>query len=128
MPLPILLALVVSGIAGIALLLHITGNSRRFVIGSEAVALHEWARHFPDDPAHTAHLGGGAALVQAAGGPGLVRAFGADSIAHRIASMTATPTGLRIGFHDFAAPDVVLTLAPHTANDWLRLWKEPALG
>lgn len=57
MPLPVLLALVVAGIGGIALLLHLTGRSRTLAMTPES-ATAEWLRQYPDDevlealPAH----------------------------------------------------------------------------
>ena len=123
MPLPILLGLVVLGIAGIALMLHLTGHSRPFALGSDAVARVAWARLCPDDPVHALHLAGGVALVQAASGLSLLRPLGADAAAHRIAAMDPAPGGLRIGFDDLGFADLTVALPPETAAHWLHLWE-----
>jgi hypothetical protein len=48
MPLPVLIALVIGGIAGIALILHLSGRSRVVAL-TEVTARAAWLRHFPDD-------------------------------------------------------------------------------
>lgn len=123
MPLPILLGLVVCGIAGIALLLHRMGHSRPFRIESETVARREWARHWPDDWVQAVHLASGAALIDGRHGVGLLRVMGADTVAHRVAQMQPVTGGLRLEFADFAAPAVTLPLPEGTATDWLMRWQ-----
>lgn len=127
-PLHILLILVGGGIAGIALLLHLTGHSRRFALSDVGVARAEWARHWPEDDISHIYLARDAALVDTNRGPGLLRPFGADTVAHRLAKLTKTPKGLRAGFADFAAPDVVLALPTETRALWLRVWQEARHG
>lgn len=122
MPLELLLPLVVVGIAGIALLLHLTGHSRPFRLDDAATAAREWSRHFPQERPQAVHLAPGAVLVETEFGVGLLRPFGADTIAHRIAAMERSSTGLRIGFADWAAPDITLAVPPAIAADWLNRW------
>lgn len=124
MPLEIVLVLVVGGIAGIALLLHLTGHSQPFRIADTETARREWLRHRPDDRIMSVHLAEGAALVLTEAGPGLLRPFGADTVAHRITAMAKAPLGLRIGFGDVAAPDVTLALPEGDVADWLKLWED----
>ena len=128
MPLHILLILVAGGIAGIAGLLHLLGHSRPFALADAATARREWQRHWPEDAVSHVYLAPGAALVDTDRGPGLLRPFGADTVAHRVAEMQDTPRGLRLGFADFAAPDVVLPLAPETRALWCRVWSAARHG
>lgn len=128
MPLGVLLLLVVGGIAGLAALMHLLGHSRRFDLANAGVARAEWLRHWPRDAVAHVYLTDGAALIDTDEGPGLLRPFGADTVAHRIAEMTETPQGLRIGFADFAAPAVTLLLPDETRALWLRVWNEARNG
>ena len=123
MPLELLLTLVGGGIAGIALLLHLTGHSRTFPISDVQIARREWLRHFPDDGFRAAYLGKGTALIDAEQGIGLLRPFGADTVAHRIHDLTDTPQGLRLNFADFAAPTVAIALDPKTRAIWCAAWE-----
>ncbi|QYK42953.1 MAG: hypothetical protein KF887_07610 [Paracoccaceae bacterium] len=121
MPLELLLVLVVGGIAGIAVLLHLTGASRRFDLSDAEAVRTGWARHFPQDTVTAVHLapGGMAAMVETRGGPGLIRSFGADTVAHRIRGADAVARGLRLRFDDFGAPPVVVAMPAAMAADWL---------
>lgn len=128
MPLTLLLPLVVLGIAGIGVLLHLSGQSRPFVIPDAETARREWLRHWPGDTVRAVHLSGGAALIETAQGEagqglGLVRPFGADTVAHRLTGMTERGAALRLSFGDIAAPAVTLTLPPATRAAWLSLWR-----
>lgn len=123
MPLEVLLTLVIGGIASIVLLLHLLGKSARRVMSAED-ARAAWHRHFPDDTvtgldlAHDGH----AALVQTEQGPGLLWAFGADTVARHLRDfdLIDAPKGLRVRFHDYTAPGVTLRLA----EDERALWAE----
>lgn len=121
MPLTILLPLVVLGIAGIGLLLHLTGQSRVFEIADEDIARREWLRHWPDDTVRTVHVLAGAALIETETGLGLLRPFGADTVAHRVTGMHEARGGLRIEFSDFAAPPA--SLAVTDPSRWLEIWR-----
>jgi hypothetical protein len=123
MPLTVLLLLVVLGIAGIGVLLHLGGASRRFDISDEPVARREWARHRPHDAVVAVHLAAGAALIETEQGLGLLRPFGADTVAHGVAEMRAVSGALRIGFADFAAPPVRLALDDAARARWLEIWR-----
>jgi hypothetical protein len=123
MSLPIMLALLVCGIAGIALLRHRAGHARPFRIESETVARREWGRHWPDDWVQAVHLAGDAALIDGRHGVGLLRVLGADTVAHRVAQMQPVSGGLRLDFADFAAPGITLPLPEATATDWLMRWQ-----
>lgn len=124
MPLGILLALVVGGIAGITLLLHITGKSRVHVLTPEAAST-QWLRHFPDDAVIdvTVTHDGHAALVRTKAGPGLLWSFGADTVARYLLDCTqhAHPDGLAIRFRDFSAPYVILHLDETERRHWHNL-------
>lgn len=123
MPLEILLPVVILGIAGIGVMLHLTGQSRGFALGDVPTARQQWERHWPGARIAALDLAGGAALVVDQHGPGLLRPFGADTVAPRIAELTETPEGLRADFHDFAAPPVTLRLDPDARTRWLTLWR-----
>lgn len=124
MPLAVLLPVVVLGIAGIGLILHLTGQSRRFEVSDVRTARMQWLRHWPAARIRALDLGGGAALVVDQDGPGLLRPFGADTVAPRLVALEETPGGLRARFGDLAAPPVTLRLDPETRARWLTLWRE----
>lgn len=123
MPLWVLLPIVIVGIAGIGVLLHLTGHSRVFVLRDDASVRRQWARHWPSVAVTQVDLAGGAALVLAEFGPALLRPFGADTVAHRITAMDLAPQGLRLHFGDLAAPPVTLHLDPDARDRWLTLWR-----
>ncbi|MDZ4135307.1 MAG: hypothetical protein U1D06_06890 [Paracoccaceae bacterium] len=120
MPLGILLILVAAGIGGVGLLLHLLGFSRGFVIIDTVAAQREWRRHWPADTVTGVCLAanGRVALVGTQAGQGLLRSFGADTVAHRIAGVMAEPGGLRFGFGDFAAPPVFIALDDVELRGW----------
>lgn len=122
MPLHILLPIVVIGIAGITIFLHLSGHSKRLSLGNKASALAAWDRQWPDDPASEVKLckDGHAALITSGKEAGLVWAFGADSVAHwlRGASVSENETGLRVSFGDFNSPRVDLTLNDTEKGQW----------
>ncbi|TMV10240.1 hypothetical protein FGK63_04030 [Ruegeria sediminis] len=128
MPLEVMLALVIGGIAGIALLLHLSGRSNQRVLTPE-IAREEWRRHFPDDMivdvtlAHDGH----AALMRTETGPGLLWALGADTVARHLMDFDWLdhPKGLEIFFHDFGAPRVLVRLDETERRHWRHLM-EPA--
>lgn len=128
MPLTILLALVVGGIAGIALLLHLSGRSRKRVLTPETAA-DDWLRHFPQDQVYEATIShdGHAALVLTGAGPGLLWAFGANTVARRLKDFDLIDKGarLRVVFHDFTAPAVSLRLDDFERQHWLNRMQTP---
>ncbi|MBV0913237.1 hypothetical protein [Anianabacter salinae] len=122
MPLAVMLPLVVVGIAGIVGLLHLLGYTGGFRMATGDDARAAWLRQFPEDtvtgavPCST----GSAALVDTGRGPGLVWAFGADSVCRMLDGGRARITrhGLRIRFPDFNAPSVTLAMPPDEAAAW----------
>lgn len=128
MPLEILLVLVVGGIAGIALLLHVTGKSRLRLLTPES-ARAEWLRHAPGDEvidvtvAHDGH----AALIRATSGKGLLWSFGADTVARQLLDFDWMdhPKGIEVQFHDFSTPKVILCLDDTERQHW-RLMIDPS--
>ena len=123
MPLSVLLPLVVGGIAGIVILLHLLGLSRRAVIMDGETACAAWGDEFDGDPARVATLcrDGHAALIEThTGRHGLVFSMGADTTARYLdgAKLTETRGGLRIDLPDFTAPHIHLTLDADEAARW----------
>ncbi|WP_164659410.1 hypothetical protein [Tropicibacter sp. Alg240-R139] len=121
MPLEILLILVVLGIASIAVMLHLSGRSKRARLTAESAGA-AWERHFPDDQVTgvIAAQDGHAALVTTSAGVGLVWAFGADTVARHLVEVDLDDTtrGLRFRFSDFTAPSVRVALAPEERQLW----------
>ncbi len=128
MPLSVLVSLVVVGIAGIALLLHLAGRSKRCVLTREDAEA-AWERHFPGDIVEqiTVSRDGHAALVLTHLGPGLLWAFGADTVARRLEDfdLIETGDGLRVEFHDFTASSVTLVLDDFERPHWRNLMRDP---
>ena len=124
MPLPVLLALVAGGIAGIALLLHLAGRSRRAVLDPHSAAA-AWLRENPDDTVTGAIVSadGHAALILTRRGKGLVWSMGADTTTRplRDFALRETPQGLVIRFRDFTAPRARLRLDAAERRHWRRL-------
>ncbi len=124
MPLPVLLALVVGGISGIALLLHLTGRSRRAVLDPETAAA-AWIRENPGDDVveATVSADGHAALILTRQGKGLVWAMGADTTARplRDFDLIETQQGLTVLFRDFTAPRARIRLTDFERRRWLSL-------
>ena len=117
-PVWIVLTLVVGEILAMAALLHLTGHSQLFALDNPAIARKEWQRHFPDDTLRQVLLGRDAALILTDQGAGLLRVLGADTIAHRIHTVSATPKGLQFNFPSFAAPPVLIRLSPAQSALW----------
>lgn len=128
MPLPVLLALVAGGISGIALLLHLSGRSRRAML-TQATATAAWLREYPEDAVVEATVAadGHAALILTRAGKGLVWAMGADTTARplRDFDLLETRAGMTVHFRDFSAPRVTLRLDDFERRHWRNLL-EPA--
>jgi len=128
MPLSVLVSLVVVGISGIALLLHLAGRSKRCVLTREDAEA-AWERHFPGDIVEqvTVSRDSHAALVLTHLGPGLLWAFGADTVARRLEDFDLIDTGdgLRVEFHDFTASSVTLVLDDFERPHWRNLMRAP---
>lgn len=122
MPLHILLILVVGGIAGIALALHLLGLSKAPAFTPET-ARAAWLRARPDDAVRQVNLtqDGRAARIVTDHGIGILWQMGADSCARLLAGTeTLRIKGRRatLLLGDYAAPAVRLTLTPDEAKDW----------
>ena len=121
MPLEILLALVAGGISVTAFILHMTGRSALTVMSVDE-ARSAWLRQFPEDDVSQILTAqdGHAALLQTSQGMGLVWAFGADTVARPLqgCDLSDRPDGLRVSFHEFAAPSTRLTLSETERADW----------
>ncbi len=130
MPLTILLPLVIFGIAGIAVLLHLLGLSRTVRIETEARARTAWLREFPEDAPRRITLcqNRGAAMIQLADGAGVVWPVGADTTARHLTGAQITPTkdGICITLPDYTAPRIHLTLAAEEAAHWHHLTEHSA--
>jgi len=122
MPLHILILLVVVGIGGIALILHLTGRSRTALLTWEDIE-EAWLRHFPDDVISDVRLAddGLAALVATQAGSGVIWVFGADTVARHLSDcrVSETKNGVKIDFHDYAAPPRTFVLASTERESWL---------
>lgn len=129
MPLEILAILVVLGIGGIVLLLHLTGHTENGEIGSAMQAAAQWGRHFPDLSARDPLLSddGRVALVATDRGAGVLWSIGADTTA-RLATgfnVQETDSGLHLRTGDFAAPHIHAPLAdPAHRRQWMHRLKE----
>ncbi|QPH52361.1 hypothetical protein [Pontivivens ytuae] len=126
MPLDILIALVVLGIAGIVALVHFTGGSARrsFADGGE---VHDaWLEDWPQDPPRGVDLSsdGRAAIVELAKGEtGLIWVFGADTVSIRLAAgdihdIRLHPGGLSIRLNRFETPSLTVTLDAASVALW----------
>ncbi|MEQ9694215.1 hypothetical protein [Shimia sp. SDUM112013] len=125
MPLTILIPLVVLGIAGIAILLHLSGLTapRRFDGVADANAA--WLREFPEMPPIETHIDrdNRVAFVRTEQGDGLVWCMGADTVARPLADFDLMDIdgGLEVRFHDFSAPHAVLHLSDLDLPYWKHL-------
>lgn len=122
MPLHVLGLLVIGGIGGIAILLHLLGLSRGLRFDDTDAAITAWNREFPDLPALDADLSNDhkAALIRTAQGPGLVWPMGADSTARKLdrVQVQNIPNGLKIRLGDFTAPSLRLRLSADQKTIW----------
>lgn len=130
MPLGVLLPLVIAGIGGIAILMHLLGLSRTAGLAGEHAAHAAWASEYPDDPALGLVLSRDrkAALVHTARGAGIVWCMGADTTARYLtgARITRTARGLRIALPDTTAPRIGLRLDPDETRRWTALMEDTA--
>lgn len=114
MQLSVLLPMVIAGIAGIALLLHLFGLSRPARLADATAARAAWLREFPEASPRQITLSEDhtAALIDTPDGHGIVWIIGADTTARYLREATIAPTarGLRIHLPDYTAPRIDLTL------------------
>ncbi|WP_137699650.1 hypothetical protein [Marimonas lutisalis] len=130
MPLSILIPMVVIGIAGIAVLLHLLGLSRPRRFDDEAAARAAWLREFPANPPARVILchDRSAALIETVQGAGVVWPMGADSTARPLAGARIAPAagGIIIHLPDFTAPRIRLRLDADEARQWLSKLEQTA--
>ena len=123
MPLTILLALVIGGIAGIALLTWAMGYGQEATIEDEAQLRALWDADNPHDPARDALLGQSrrAGLIETATGFGVVWPMGADFATRPVGDgrIHMTRRGVRLTLNDYTAPSIRLDLTPAEAQDWV---------
>lgn len=122
MPLEILLPMVVLGIAGITVLLHVLGLSRPALLADGQAARAAWLDEFPEDMPRRVILSHDhrAALIETDRGKGVVWPMGAHTTARYLegAQITRTARGLRIDLPDYTAPRIHLTLEADEAETW----------
>mmetsp|Transcript_23612 Transcript_23612/g.41837 ORF Transcript_23612/g.41837 Transcript_23612/m.41837 type:complete len:191 (+) Transcript_23612:400-972(+) len=127
LPLTVLLFLVVGGIAGIALALHLLGLSATKKLDLNMLRP-EWLRHFPTDTfAHESsfdvmiNMKADRGVLRSDQGYGLIWTMGADTSARRLAHVawTETADGLTFAFNDPAAPKVSVQLSKNERAVWL---------
>ena len=128
MPITVLAALVVFGIAGIAVLTVLFGfNKRRSFIDAEDAG-RAWLREFPDlEPRDiTLSQDGCHALVQTDQGAGIVWSMGADSAARLLtgARVKQSVKGLDLRLRDYTAPRIRAALTPDQQTIWLKRIKD----
>ena len=127
MPLEILLILVVGGISGITVILHLLGltSPRRLRDAEDARAA--WLREFPYDTPTQVTLSADqrAALISTRAGRGLVWCIGADTVARPLSGcdLSDTKSGLRVDFHDFGTPHAAITLPDADRQTWRDLMR-----
>ncbi|SHI96909.1 hypothetical protein SAMN05444000_10470 [Shimia gijangensis] len=125
MPLHILGPMVVIGIIGIAVLLHLMGRTAPRTLTNETDALAAWKRAFPNSVPVSALLSNDrkAALVTTHNNTGLVWCFGDDTVARGIkrAAVRETSKGLSFDMPDFAAPHVDVVLREPNLSTWKTL-------
>ena len=122
MPLTILGPLVVIGILGIALILHLLGRTAPRRFANTAEARDAWAREYPENAAVTVLLSSDnrAALIRATRGLGLVWCFGDDTVARIVTKSKthATATGLAFERREFAARHIDVVLNTDDLAQW----------
>ncbi len=128
MPLNILLPMVIIGIGGVAVLLHMLGLSQRATFNTKATAHAAWLREFPDDAPDrvTVSQNRQAALIEGGWGRGIVWTMGADTTARHLAGARVVPTekGVCIMLPDYTAPQVDLALDQSEAPIWASLLED----
>ncbi|WP_299689048.1 hypothetical protein [uncultured Tateyamaria sp.] len=122
MPLHILLILVIGGIAGIALALHLLGLTKAPPL-TQASARSAWLRAFPDDRVDRTDVtsDGRAARVETDNGRGVVWQMGADTCARRLHGIEEAHVRrgrVTLYLKDYAAPRVTVTLTQDEQAEW----------
>jgi len=126
MPLTLPIPIVVCGILGIALLLHVLGNSRRLRMEDTEQVCRLWAAQYPKTSVQRVEIAdnGHQALVLTDQGPGLIWAMGADAacrLVPRGSDIQETQHGLRVRLGDYTAPSIKIGLADGLRDHWKHL-------
>jgi hypothetical protein len=125
MPLSILIALVVGGIAGIAVLTWAFGLSAPHRFSDKADARAAFAREYPDAAVTDISLckTGTAALLRTEQGLAIVWPMGSDTTARMLqdAGVRRRANGLTLKLPDYTAPRINLRLDPEEAEAWANL-------
>lgn len=130
MPLSILLPMVVLGILGIALILHLKGFTKSLQFANEAEVRQHVHRLLPFVEVTSVLLSqdGKAAIVTTPELRYLIWSFGADCTLHGLtgAEIEDIPEGAHFHLHDFAAPGPKIALSHAEKPLWLMQNKENA--
>ncbi len=129
MPLHILLILVIGGIAGIALALHLLGLSRAEPF-TDDTAHAAWLRHRPDDTVLQIDLTQDAlaARILTDKGRGILWRMGADTCARLLDGTEDAHVHRRyvtLHLNDYTAPKIRLHLSPEEQDDWANWITQP---
>ena len=125
MPLEILGPMVVLGIGGIAVFLHLAGLSKPFQLTGEHTRT-AWLREVPDDVPKQILIAPNrenALLKLASGELGLIHVMGADTTARYLtgATWSNSDTTLTLHLPDFGAPKFTIPLTPQEQANWTAL-------
>jgi len=130
MPLEILLPMVVFGIAGIAVLLHLLGLTGKRTFHTQDQARASWMSEFPQLPAKSIKISENHqyALIDTAKGLGLLWPMGADCTARLLtgAEVSMAKRHLIIRLPDYTAPIIRLNLTAKEAAQWVKQIKDHA--
>ena len=125
MPLGLLALLVVFGIGGIVLLVHLTGGSASARLADDAAVHSAWAEDWPEEPVFDVerNAAGTAALVRTTDAEGLIWTFGADTVSRKlepgaIRALRPVEDALEVRFAAFDCPAVTLPLTRAELPDW----------
>lgn len=128
MPLYILGPMVVVGIAGVALLIHLLGLSKPRLLRSDQEAHDAWLREFPETKIQSASVSRAqtSALIRSDIGLGVVWSIGADTTARLLtqATFTADETSLNIHLPDYGAPHLRIPLTHDEIRHWTQAISE----
>lgn len=123
MPLSILLPMVVLGILGVALILHLKGFTESLQFADETEVRQHFHRLLPFTEVGAVLLSqdGHAAIVETPDMRYLIWSFGSDCTVHWLAGadIEDIPAGVHIHLHDFAAPGPKIALSRTEKPLWL---------
>jgi len=129
MPLIVLLPVVIFGILGIAVLLHLMGKSTRLALVNEDQVRQIWQAQYPNSTIRRVHLASTRtqALLETATGIGLVWSMGIRAACRELPLapvVSKTPSGFDISTGDYTAPKQVFRFDdPKEAAHWLSIVK-----